>query len=77
MSWIKINTKEDLPDTDREVLIAISGEVVQAYYRDGYWKGSILVTEYMREGYVEDRIICKQGEHFDYVTHWMELPKHP
>lgn len=73
--WISV--KDRLPENDDEVLIYVSTDIVQAYLKDGLWKGSINVTDNMKDGYVNDRIICKQGDHFDFVTHWMPLPEPP
>ena len=75
MEWISVEDR--LPENDDEVLIYIVTDIVQAYLKDGYWKGSINVTDNMNDGYVNDRIISKQGDIFDYVTHWMPLPDKP
>jgi hypothetical protein len=74
-SWISVDDR--LPENDDEVLIYCSTDVVQAYLKNGYWKASINVTDSMNDGYVNDRTICKQGETFDYVTHWQPLPNPP
>lgn len=75
--WISVEDR--LPENDNEVLIICSGEVVQAYLKNGIWKGSVQVTYNMNDGYVHDRNICKQGKSnpFDNVTHWMPLPTPP
>ena len=75
--WISVEDR--LPENDNEVLIICSGEVVQAYLKNGIWKGSVQVTYNMNDGYVNDRNICKQGKSnpFDNVTHWMPLPTPP
>jgi hypothetical protein len=73
--WVSVGDK--LPENDDEVLIVALGEVVQAYLKNGIWKGSCQVTDNMNDGYVHDRDICKQGSLFDYVTHWMPLPTPP
>ena len=75
MEWISV--KDRLPDHDDEVLIFASGDIVQAYLKNGKWNGSMLVTSNMDDGYVHDRTICIQGGDFDFVTHWMELPPPP
>ena len=75
MRWVSI--KDSLPLNDNEVLIFIGGDIVQAYLKDGKWKGSCMVTDNMNDGFVNDRVICVQGGHFDFVTHWMPLPDPP
>jgi len=75
MEWISV--KDRLPENDDEVLIYVGIDIVQAYLLNGYWKGSVLVTDNMNDGYVLNRTICKQGDHFDFVTHWMPLPNPP
>lgn len=75
MEWISV--KDRLPSNSDEVLIYYGTDIVQAYLKDGLWKGSIVVTECMNDGYVNDRIICRQGKDFDFVTHWMPLPDPP
>ncbi len=75
MEWISV--KEQLPHNDDEVLIFVSNDIVQAYLKNGIWKGSVMVTDNMNDGYVHDREICKQGSPFDFVTHWMPLPEPP
>lgn len=76
MRWV--SAKESLPLNDDEVLIfTINRDIVQAYLKDGKWKGSCMVTDNMNDGFVNDRVICAQGSHFDFVTHWMPLPTPP
>ena len=76
MRWVSV--KESLPLNDDEVLIfTINRDIVQAYLKDGKWKGSCMVTDNMNDGFVNDRVICVQGSHFDFVTHWMSLPTPP
>ena len=75
MRWVSV--KESLPLNNDEVLIFVGGDIVQAYLKDGEWKGSRMVTDNMNDGFVNDRIICIQGGHFDFVTHWMPLPPPP
>ena len=75
MKWISV--EERLPENDDEVLIYVGTDIVQAYLKDGFWKGSVNVTDNMNDGYVNDRTIVKQGSHFDYITHWMPLPEAP
>ena len=76
MRWVSV--KESLPLNDSEVLIfTISGDILQAYLKDGKWKGSCMVTDNMNDGFVQDRVICVQGSHFDFVTHWIPLPDPP
>ena len=75
MDWIKVS--ERLPTNSDEVLIYVGTDIVQAYLKDGKWKGSANVTDNMNDGYVRDRLICAQGSHFDFVTHWMPLPTPP
>ena len=61
-NWI--NVKDKLPDTDREVLVAVkyTNIPIQAYYRNGVWIASF--------------IKCTDHTSTDYeVTHWIELPK--
>lgn len=74
-TWISVEDR--LPLNDDEVLVFVGGDIVQAYLKDGKWKGSCLVTNNMNDGYVNDRVICVQGSHFDFVTHWMPLPPNP
>lgn len=73
--WISV--KDRLPDNSDEVLINYGGDVIQAYYQSGFWKGSHNVTDAMNDGYVGDRTICQHGGRADFVTHWMPLPEPP
>lgn len=73
--WVKV--EDGLPLNDDEVLVFVGGDIVQAYLKDGKWKGSCMVTDNMNDGYVNDRVICMQGSHFDFITHWMPLPSNP
>jgi hypothetical protein len=73
--WVSV--KERLPEDTEEVLLYTGTDIVQGYYRDGYWRGSCIVTDNMNDVYVNDRVICKQGSHFDFVTHWQPLPQPP
>lgn len=73
--WISV--KDRLPKNSDEVLIYVGIDIVQAYIINGYWKGSINVTDNMIDGFVNDRTIVKQGSRFDFVTHWMPLPEPP
>ena len=75
MKWIDV--KDVLPDNTDEVLIFNGTDIFQAYLSNGYWKGSLNVTNNMNDGYVMDRTICKQGDNFDFITHWMPLPEPP
>ena len=75
MEWISV--KDRLPEEGVEVLIYCNPDIVQAVFSVGYWKGSFDVTDYMNDGFVPDRRICKQGSDYDYVTHWMPLPEPP
>jgi hypothetical protein len=75
MKWV--NVKDGLPPNDDEVLLFCFDDIVQGYLKDGLYKGSILVTSNMNDGYVNDRVICRQGGSFDFVTHWMPLPDKP
>lgn len=64
------------PDTDREVLVAISGcdTPIQCYYdlRSGMWKGSYELQDQMNEG-SEDKTIHYQSG----IYAWKELPEVP
>lgn len=73
--WISVNDR--LPENDFEVLIYCGTDILQAYLKNGFWKGSMNVTDNMNDGYVNDRVICKQGCNFDFVSHWMPLPQPP
>lgn len=75
MEWISVKT--DLPKNDQEVLIYYGTDILQAYLKNGVWKVSITVTDCMKDVYVNDRAICRQGSTSDYVTHWMPLPEPP
>jgi hypothetical protein len=75
MEWISVN--DSLPERDVEVLIFYATDIAQAYLHGETWKGSLMVTDNMNDGYVADRTICKLGGHFDFVTHWMPLPPPP
>lgn len=77
--WISV--KDRLPDIGTEVLVYDGTDIVQAYVgiHKGIkrWVGSRNVTDSMADGYVQDRTICKIGDTFDFITHWMPLPEPP
>lgn len=75
MEWISV--KDRLPENGVEVLIYYATDIIQGFIYNGIWKGSVRTTECMNDGYVNDRTICKQNDYFDFVTHWMPLPKPP
>lgn len=75
MEWISV--KDRLPPNSDEVLLYCQNDIVQGYLKDGIYKGSIMVTDNMYDGYVNDRKICNQGGFDDFITHWMPLPGPP
>jgi hypothetical protein len=75
MGWISV--KDRFPTEFEEVLIYSPNDIVKAYLVGNKWKGSILVTDNMKDVNVNDREISTIGSPFDYVTHWMPLPSPP
>ena len=70
--WISV--EERLPTELVEVLVYPEwNEIpVQAYLKNGVWKGSVETTEMMKDGYVNDREFINIK-----ITHWMPLPTAP
>jgi len=75
MSNIQWKYLPELPDTDREVLIAIKYEEqpIMGYYINGKWKGSINVRECMNDGYCQDPYLYGA----EYIYAWAEIPEMP
>lgn len=70
--WISV--EERLPNELVEVMVYPEwNEIpVQAYLKNGVWKGSVETTEMMKDGYVNDREFIGIK-----ITHWMPLPTPP
>ena len=74
-STIKWHFLPELPKNSDEVLIAFQYDdmPIQGYYKDKKWKGSVNVTQQMKDGYVNNNQL--DGTEFIYA--WGEMPKMP
>ena len=66
----------EMPEIKKEVLVAIKYDdiPVQAYWDGKQWKGSFVVRDNMRDGYVNDESFSNVWQ---WIYAWCDLPSMP